>query len=228
MADEPEARRHHAEALYREGVTAFRKGDRAASLAHNEEALRIGEELGDSSVQAVALVGLSRVALRDGDFSLVRSLATRALQLVRDRPAAERVMPLHLLAAGTRMSGAYDAARDLYVESLELNRSLGDERMVAVEFHNLGHVNLHLDRLADAIDAFRERSALVRGGDSYDVAMTSLNEAALALARGHRDRAPAMLERCTEILDEAGIVLDPDDAFEVAWLRQRLGHSPPA
>jgi hypothetical protein len=43
------------------------------------------------------------------------------------------VVPLHLLAAGTRLAGHLDQAAELYAESLELNRRLGDRRMVGVE-----------------------------------------------------------------------------------------------
>ena len=38
----------------------------------------------------------------------------------------------------------YAAARDLYLESLELSGTLGNEAGVAMEQHNLGWVELHL------------------------------------------------------------------------------------
>jgi len=38
----------------------------------------------------------------------------------------------------------YDAARELYLESLELNAALGSAAWVAMEQHNLGWVELHL------------------------------------------------------------------------------------
>ena len=53
--------------------------------------------------------------------------------------------------------------------------------------------------------------------------MTHLNHAALAFARGDRERAAQLLRRMQSTLDGAGIVLDPDDAFEVDWLRDQLG-----
>jgi len=34
-----------------------------------------------------------------------------------------------------------------------------------------------------------------------------------------------LLRRTQSTLDGAGIVLDPDDAFEVKWLRERVGSS---
>jgi hypothetical protein len=41
-------------------------------------------------------------------------------------------------------------------------------------------------------------------------------------ARGDRERAAELLRRTQSALDSAGIVLDPDDAFEVDWLRDQL------
>src|SRR5206468_4876519 len=66
-------------ALYRDGVTAFRAGDRATSLARNTEALKLARNLRDLELEALALVGLSRIALRDGDYARVRKLAGDAL-----------------------------------------------------------------------------------------------------------------------------------------------------
>jgi hypothetical protein len=52
--------------------------------------------------------------------------------------------------------------------------------------------------------------------------MTHLNQAALAFAAGDSNRAADLLEQTESTLESAGIVLDPDDAFEVEWLRDRL------
>jgi tetratricopeptide (TPR) repeat protein len=133
------------------------------------------------------------------------------------------VPPLHLLAAGTRLAGDYDAAAELYNESLELNRRLGDARMVGMELHNLGHVEVHRGNVDAAGRCFAERADVSAQDDPYEVAMTHLNNAALAFVRGDRRRASEQLERTQSTLDDAGIVLDPDDAFEVDWLRAELG-----
>jgi hypothetical protein len=56
----------------------------------------------------------------------------------------------------------------------------------------------------------------------YDTAMEALNDAALAHHRGNRARAASLLAEVERTLDDAGISLDPDDRFEVDWLRDRL------
>jgi tetratricopeptide (TPR) repeat protein len=209
-------------ALYADGLLAFRAGAQAESQARNEDALEVARAIGDHEAEALALVGLSRVALREGDYARVRSRAAEALELARVLDDDATVMPLHLLAAGTRLAGDLDRAIELYTESLELNERLGDTRMVGVELHNIGHVELHRGNVEAAKRSFAACVDSRSLEDPYDKAMTHLNTAALIFERGDREGARSELELTRTTLAEAGIVLDPDDAFEVDWLQERL------
>lgn len=135
--------------------------------------------------------------------------------------------PLHMLAAGTRLAGDHDEAAALYAESLDLNRRLGDTRMIGMELHNLGHVEVHRGNVEAAERLFAQCADVRNMEDPYERAMTHLNGATLAWVRGERDRAADLLERTESTLREARIALDPDDAFEVDWLRRQL-EDPPA
>jgi tetratricopeptide (TPR) repeat protein len=218
----PEPSRVRALALYADGLCAFRQGAQEQSRQRNEAALEAARAVGDPELESLALVGLSRVAFRDGDYDRVRSLAEEARSLARDLDEAAGVAPLHMLAAGTRLAGDYDRAAELYEESLQVNRRLGDSRMVGVELHNLGHVELHRDNVDTAERHFAERAGVSNLDDPYEAAMTHLNQAALSFARGDRVRAAELLPQAQRTLDTAGIVLDPDDAFEVEWLARHL------
>jgi tetratricopeptide (TPR) repeat protein len=212
--------RARALALYADGLLAFREGEQVESEARNEAALEAAQQAGDKEAQSLALVGLSRVALRGGDYGRVRSLAAEARELAPSAPA--EAMPLHLLAAGTRLSGELDDAVELYTESLELNRGLGASLMVGMEHHNLGHVELRRGNVDDAKRHFAACRELRNPDNPYDVAMTDLNDAALAVDAGDRDEASRLLGRAEQTLARAGIVLDPDDQSEVDRLRDRL------
>jgi tetratricopeptide (TPR) repeat protein len=214
--------RARALALYGDGLLAFRQGAQEESQRSNQDALAIARALGDAEVESLALVGLSRIAFREGDNGRVRSLALQAYDLVCDGDPSAAVAPLHMLAAGTRLSGEPDAAVALYHESLALNRRLGDARMIAAELHNIGHVELHRGNVGAAEQAFAECARLRNPQDPYDVAMTHLNEAALACERGQADVTAEHVRECESTLEAAGIALDPDDAHEVAWLRERV------
>jgi tetratricopeptide (TPR) repeat protein len=209
-------------ALYADGLLAFRAGAQADSQQRNETALEVARAIGDHEAEALALVGLSRVALRDGDYARVRARAAEALELARVLGDEARVMPLHLLAAGTRLAGDHAQAIELYRESLDLNRRLGDTRMVSVELHNIGHVELHRGNVEAAELSFVECAEIRNPDNPYDSAMTHLNNAALAFQRGDRERAKEALSLTRTTLSDAGIVLDPDDAFEFDWLDERL------
>jgi tetratricopeptide (TPR) repeat protein len=211
-----------ARALYEEGVDAFRAGDEKASKEKNEAALGLARASGDREAESLALVGLSRVALREGDYAGVCALAREARECVRGLSPAADARPLHLLAAGTRLAGDYDQARELYTESLELSRRLDDKRGVWIELHNLGFVELHRANPSEAERLFAEARKLC-GDEPYDVAMIDLESAALAAVRGDFERVSALLGRAAETLRRAGIVLDPDDASEVGWLKSQIG-----
>jgi tetratricopeptide (TPR) repeat protein len=210
--------RARALALYGDGLLAFRQGEQEASRARNEEALAAARAVGAADAEALALVGLSRVAFREGDYARTRELASQA----RAVEPGEGVAPLHLLAAGTRLGGDLDAAAALYEESLALNRRLGDQRMVAIELHNLGHVEVNRGNLARAEELFAECATLRNLDAPYEAAMAKLNAAALACASGERARAAESLGEVESMLATAGIVLDPDDAFEVEQLRRSM------
>ena len=115
----------------------------------------------------------------------------------------------------------------LYLESLALNRKLGEMYMCCVELHNLGHVSLHRGNLEAAAAYFSECAELRKGSsDPYDAAMESLNAAAMAFHKRDADRATSLLAETESTLDEVGIVLDPDDQFEVDWLHEHLAQQP--
>ena len=214
--------RDRVRALYADGVLAFREGNQAESKERNEAALAEAQQIGDDEGRSLALVGLSRVALRDGDYGRVRTLSTEARELARPLGAGAEAMPLHLLAAGTRLDGELDAAVELYAESLELNRRLEDAMFVAMELHNLGHVEVRRGNVDVAKRYFAECADLRSAENPYDVAMASLNSAALAVADGDRQTGSELLSRAEQTLAQAAIVLDPDDQSEVDWLREQL------
>jgi tetratricopeptide (TPR) repeat protein len=217
-ADEPSIAR--VRVLYAAHLFAFRRGEPSRGFA--QETLDLARELGDTRGECDGLTGLARAALREGDWDAVVERAAEGVGKARDAadPAAE-VAPLHLHAAGVRLRGDYARARDLYRESLALADRLGNERVKQMEFHNLGWVELHLGDLDRAAQMFAERDAR-SGLDAYGDAWKDLNAAALAVARGDRADALALLQRGTKKLDELGAALDPDDQYELDWLARAL------
>jgi hypothetical protein len=165
---------------------------------------------------------LARAALRDGDYDDVARYAAEGVNKAREAgDLAAKGSPLHLQAAGLRLGGRYDLAREVYLESVALADRLGDEQRKQVEFHNLGWVELHRGDVDAAARMFAERDAR-SGIDAYTDAWQDLNAAALALARGDRDEAEQLFESGTQQPTDLGVTLDPDDQSELDWLTQQL------
>lgn len=210
-------------ALYGDGLLAFREGDRERSLARNEEALSLARQTNDLRGECEALTGLARVALRDSDYRRVVELASEGRRLARDADDREaEAAPLHLQAAGVRLQGDHARARDLYLESLDLNTALGNEAWVAMEQHNLGWVELHLGD-PDAAEARFDACATTGAADAYSRAWSALNRAGVAILRGRRDEAAERYRVGKEILAEMQFKPDPDDHAELDWLASQLG-----
>src|SRR5690242_4283450 len=104
-------------ATYEDAIGAFRSGATGLAEALAPGNLAQARKEGDPTGQVEALVMLSRVALRRGDLVHAGELAAEARGLARraGRRHLER-MPIHMLAAATRLRGAYSEARVLYEE----------------------------------------------------------------------------------------------------------------
>jgi tetratricopeptide (TPR) repeat protein len=223
-ADGAEPSRWRALALYGDGFLAIKLGETGQSLARNEAALTVADAVGDLEGRALGLLGLSRVAFERGDDGAV-ALANRAFTAAQKLGPAMRQAPLHMFAQALRLRGDLPAAVTLFRESLALNRQIGDAGMVAVELHNLGHVELHLGNVDAAERLFADAAEMASPDDPYDAAMTSLSGAAIAFAHGDRERAATLLRDARATLAEAGIEPARDDAFELDRLTDRLEDS---
>jgi tetratricopeptide (TPR) repeat protein len=221
---EDEPSRAKALALYGDGLLAFMVGAHEDSRARSEASLEAARAVQDPEALALAHLGLSRVAFLDGEYDLARSLAAEAREFARTLEPALGQAPLHMHAQSTRLTGDYDRAAALFEESLALNRRLGDLGMVGVELHNLGHVEIHRGNIDAAERYFVECQELGASDDGFGAAMTRLNRAVVAFARGEDDRARALLGD-ESLLVETDFFQAPDDRFELDWLRERLAEA---
>jgi len=214
--------RFRARTLYGDGLFAFWKGALRESRARNEAALADATATGDSEALALASLGLSRVALSEGQAEEALTHASRALALARPLGEAMTQAPLHMSAQAHRAAERFDTAASLFAESLALNRRLGDEGMVVVELHNLGHAEIRRGRVDAAERAFSECAKLGGTDDPYGVAMNELNAAVVAFGRGDVKRARSLLASAESRLSKDGIDPAGDDQTEIRWLRAEL------
>jgi tetratricopeptide (TPR) repeat protein len=210
------------------GTIAFRQGDAEVAEEAFLKRLQIAQQQGDARKLADAFADLSRIALRRGDFAAVRDYAERGYSAaIGLEPAATR-MPLHMRAAAARMEGHLDEARDLYLESRELNDRLGNLANVAGEDHNLIYIALHSGDRDEAERRFRASSDWIFANDNaYLRPYSFLDAGVLAIHDGDLERAGRLVAVAQRIFEETESIPDPDDRVEldtaVARLREELG-----
>jgi len=119
---------------------------------------------------------------------------------------------VHLLAAVSRMEKDYPRAREFYQESAELGRSLGDERLVAMEIINLGSVEFLAENFDEAtgyyLDGLKKAHVL---RNTYLLSPSLIGLGAVSAVRGEGGRAATLLAAGQALVEATGGVLDPDD-----------------
>lgn len=210
------------------GTIAFRQGDTDTAERAFRERLELVEGQGTQRDLVNSLADLARIALRRGDFASVRRYAERGYAAAEGLDNEVVRMPLHLRAAAARMEGSLDEARALYLESRELNETLGSKAMVAAEDHNLVHVALRSGDREEAEQRFRASSEWILANDNaYFRPYTFLDAGILALYDGDLERAGRLVACAQHIFEDTDSIPDPDDRVEldeaVARLKQELG-----
>jgi hypothetical protein len=216
-----------AEVLKGLGTVAFRAGDNEEAERVFLERLAIVEREGTRRELADAFSDLARVALRRGDFAGVRRYAEAGYRAVEGLDQDAIRMPLHMRAAAARMEGHLAEARALYLESRDLNESVGNEVMVAAEDHNLVHVALRSGDREEAKRRYRVSSEWIFAHDNaYLRPYAFLDAGVLALADGDLERAAHLVACAQRIFEESDAIPDPDDRVELdeatSKLRQEL------
>jgi hypothetical protein len=217
--------RAYAHISYGDGLLAWREGDLVGSRTRNDAALAAARAVHDIEAEVLALLGQSRVELSEGQASKAYALAMASRAGARELTEAYGQAPLHMAAQAALRLGpkSLDQAASLFRESLALNRRLGDQGMVEVELHNLGHAEVRRGHIDEAERLFAECAAMAPGGDdAYGAAMLRFNQATIANARGDRVRARALLEMARGTLTKAGISPADDDALALDALARDL------
>jgi predicted ATPase/DNA-binding SARP family transcriptional activator len=184
--------------LYRSALllscAATSQGELADARRWGEESLAVASQLGDmaSWFEENTLIGLTVVAMLQGDYETARSRMAECLEKAAGNPSPLTIGLQGLLA---RQTGENTAARALLTQAVAKAREIGDPRLIAEPLCELAELARHEgDR--DEARALAEESLLIGRQIGMTVTIAdSLNVLAkIAREEGDLERARARVE----------------------------------
>jgi tetratricopeptide (TPR) repeat protein len=199
-------------ALYEDGMLAFWQAD-ATAMSLFERSLESATRLHDPTGEAVAICGMARVALREGDLDRARRHCRDALDRVRGTDdLLGRSNALHVLGVSAQMRGDFIEARGFMNERMQLARQLGNFSSVASEASNLSVVERQLGNFERAKELALEALRLSdRRGDEWSIPFDLNSLAGIAAAGRDFERAAKLLGAAAALMDRMAMAWPPDE-----------------
>lgn len=200
-------------ALYENALLAFWQGDDAAARSLLARSLDIARRLADPTGEAVALCGMARLELREGDLDRARDLCEEALARVAGTDDTRgRSNALHVLGVAAQMRGDLHEAAQFMNRRMELARELNLMSSVAAEAGNLSVVERRLGNLERATQLALEALHLSeRRGDEWMHPYELSSLAAIAAAKEDFVRAATLLGGAAGMMERMGTAWPPDE-----------------
>jgi tetratricopeptide (TPR) repeat protein len=204
---------HRGRALFDAGYLAFWKGDDARSSALQDSALEAGRRSHNSTIAALALVGLARIALRGDRIDEARRLCREAIaetEGTSDRLGRSSAM--HVLGVAAQMAGDFLEARDVMRRRIALAREQENLFVVSSEAGNLSMVERQLGNLDEAEALAAEALEIDRRrGDDMAIPWKVNGLAAIARDRGQFERAATLVGIAAGTMEASGGAWPPDE-----------------
>ena len=198
---------------YEAGMLGFWRGSDEQANSAFQAGREVARESQDRTTEALALAGLARIALRDGQTELARSLCEEALCVVETGDeTAGRSSAIHVLSVAAQMSGDLNTARDLMLQRMEMARKRGALSVVSYEASNLSAVERQLGNRARAKELALEALDLeVRRSDKWSIPYTVNQLAAVAVETGDFALAATLLGAAERMVEDQGAEWPPDE-----------------
>lgn len=199
--------------LYENALLAFWQGDDEVTASLLARSLEVAQHLGDRTGEAVALCGMARVALREGDLDRARDRCEEALERVAGTDdMIGRSNALHVLGVAAQMRGDLHEAADFMNRRLQVARDLGFVSSIAAEAGNLSVVERQLGNLERATEFALESLQLSeRRGDEWMLPYVLNSLAGIAAAKKDYARAAKLLGAAAGMMERMGTAWPPDE-----------------
>jgi non-specific serine/threonine protein kinase len=200
-------------ALYENALLAFWQGDDDTARTLLERSLDIARRLADPTAEAVALCGMARLELREGNLDRARALCEEALERVAGTDDTRgRSNALHVLGVVAQMRGDLHEAAQFMNRRMNLARELNLMSSVASEAGNLSVVERQLGNLERATKLALEALQISeRRGDEWMHPYELNSLAAIAAAKKDFVRATTLLGAAARLMERMGTAWPPDE-----------------
>ncbi len=173
---------------------------------HLEDALEQRADDQPRALRAKVLLGVTRIALSQGDYARMRSAGGESLELFKalgDLHGVARA--LNRLATAVSNEGDYDRGTSLYEQSVAIYRELEDELGLGSTMNDLGCLALMQGELERAAELSEEGLAhYVKAGERYALFYPLFNLALARLWQGRLDEALERFASGVELAHELG------------------------
>lgn len=205
-----------ARALSETGFLSFHLGDFAQVRANWEQALRLYQNLADTSRIGWQLTFLAWLAQHEGDYSGAVSLAEQSLNLLREVEDQWGISgALFCLADTAYIQGDLTRASTLLEEAVAISRELGNLWSLGRRLARLGQVAQAQNKLERARALIQEGLTVCRSaGDQWGVTMALVGLAGVAGKQGEPVRAARLLGSVETRQNTIGAALWPVDQLE--------------
>ena len=194
------------------GYLKFWKGNYEQAAKFHQEAIRLGRQARNSTVVAIALTGLARIALGT-DLGEAYRLCLEALDVASG--AADPLgssHAIHVLGVVAQMSGNFQGARELMRRRIALVRKAGNFVGVSSELGNLSMVERQLGNLDEAEALAIESLEIdVKRGDELAIPWKVNGLLSVAVDRGEYEHAATLLGIADTTMRISGGDWPPDE-----------------
>ncbi len=147
------------------------RGDYGNALKLYRESLQFQREVGNKTYEAMLLNNIGGVYFNQAQYEDARTYFERALVLREElKSAGEIAQTVHNLAEVNLRIGQYDKALELYLRALDLDRTGGNKRGVALRSYSVGTLFEYQGRFGAALSSKDEAVKTFEGlGDNSPV-----------------------------------------------------------
>jgi diguanylate cyclase (GGDEF)-like protein len=199
------------------GWTNYYLGDYVEALDYSTKALRIGERIGDRSLQAYALDRIACVHASAGHLDVALDAALRALAIHRELgDAMGEAIALNNIAYTYMDLGDFDSATEAAEASLRYCETQDRHHLQMGVLDTLAEIHLRMGDLSGAEGLSIRALTLAREHDSEpDEANSMMALGRIAYARGAWDEAHTATERALSVAEERGRAVEQYESHEL-------------